>query len=703
NDPETDETFGIGLTEGEGATLGAPRTALVTIIDNDSPNQPSASANVLFVAGSPNLSESDQVIRQEFERLGHVVTVQDDDLSSTADVANQDLVFVSESVVSRKVGDTFSRVDIPVISAEAYIFDDMAWTETALNADFGTLASATRLVIDSTATTELTAGLTGEVTVFNPTGEIAWGNPNANATTVATLPNNGDRAGIFTYEAGASLVDGSTASSRQAGFFLGADAQNLSPEGWNLFAATVSWALGTPLEITPELAFASSNTTVDEGDGTATVTVRRLGDTSQQIQVDYGTSDDSAEAGLDYTTTSGTLVFNPGVATLTIEVPILEDSDSELNESFNLTLSNPVGIDLGATTTATVTINDNDNSTVINNGDFVRETIASGLFLPTAFDWIPGSDTILVAEKDGLVKVVQDGVVQATPLLDLTERVNNAGDRGLGGLAVHPDFANTPYVYLAYTLDPPETQSFPDDRNSKPDGRGNRPSQVIRITVSMDPVTNAVSVVPDSEVILLGNNSLWEFTTQGNSTAALGRPQSGIAEDGSYIEDYLVTDSLSHSVGMLQFGTDGSLFVANGDGASFNFADPRAVRVQDIDSLSGKILRVDPITGEGLGDNPFFNGDPNSNRSKVHSYGLRNPFRFAINKDTNTPYIGDVGWTQWEEINTGVGVNYGWPYYEGGDNEINLPTSEYDQLPEAQAFYASGELATAPIFAIDHE
>ncbi len=84
------------------------------------------------------------------------------------------------------------------------------------------------------------------------------------------------------------------------------------------------------------------------------------------------------------------------------------------------------------------------------------------------------------------------------------------------------------------------------------------------------------------------------------------------------------------------FAPDGSLLVSIGDGASYNTMDRRAVRVQSLDSLSGKVLRIDPLTGHGLPENPFYDGRPTSNRSKVYQYGLRNPFRFTVNSDTGT-------------------------------------------------------------------
>jgi len=125
---------------------------------------------------------------------------------------------------------------------------------------------------------------------------------------------------------------------------------------------------------------------------------------------------------------------------------------------------------------------------------------------------------------------------------------------------------------------------------------------------------------------------------------------------------------------------------------------PARCACRNLDSLSGKILRVDPITGKGLSDNPFYNGDADSNRSKVYDYGLRNPFRFAFQPGTGTLFIGDVGWNTWEEINRGRGQDFGWPYYEGGSG-VSLKTGGYQDLSEAQAFYNSGQAVTPSLWA----
>ena len=332
--------------------------------------------------------------------------------------------------------------------------------------------------------------------------------------------------------------------------------------------------------------------------------------------------------------------------------------------------------------------------------DLVSETVLSGIVRPTAIDWSDDGRNMLVAEREGVVSVVRNGELLNTPFIDISDIVNGVRDRGLLDIAVHPDFENTPYVYLLFTYDPPEV--FDYTGLAGPDGKGNRAGRLMRVTA--DAATNYTTIVAGSEEVILGRNSTWEnFNGFANSTSDFDEPPAGIRPDGTNIEDFIASDSESHTVGALAFGIDGNLFVSIGDGTSYNRVDPRTVRVQDIDNLSGKVLRIDPITGQGVSDNPFFNGNADANRSKVYYLGLRNPFRMTVDPLTGQLFVGDVGWTQWEEVNTGPpGANFGWPYFEGGDG-TNLRTGGYQNLPEAQAFYASGQTATPPSYGLSHQ
>ena len=430
------------------------------------------------------------------------------------------------------------------------------------------------------------------------------------------------------------------------------------------------------------------------------------------------TIDGTATNGFDYGSVNTTVTFTadstPNSYIQTVQIPIVNDTNVEPDESFLVQISNPVGATLEGNTSDTVTILDDD----LTLGNLQRQTFLSGLDRPTTFDWLPNGTTMLVAQKSGRVLVVANGQVRSTPLIDLSSIVNDTGDRGLLGLAVHPSFGPAnPFVYVAYTYDPPQTATLTG--NAGPNGNGNRPARVEKLTV--DPGTLTVT----GREVILGKNSNWEFTSRPDidSTGNSGILPSGIVNGstitegnastfGAYsvnidvgyqdnipdslaigrqdrnIRDYLAGDSTSHTIGDLEFGLDGNLYVTMGDGTSYNFQDSRTIRVQDIGNLSGKTLRINPLTGQGLTSNPFYNGDLDSNQSKVFYSGLRNPFRFSIDPVSGLPMLGDVGWNSWEENNTGApGSNFGWPYYEGPDR-----TGGYSALPSAIAFYNNGNI-----------
>jgi glucose/arabinose dehydrogenase len=431
-----------------------------------------------------------------------------------------------------------------------------------------------------------------------------------------------------------------------------------------------------------------NNYSVAENGQTAVITVQRSGDTTIAASVGYTVTAGTATAGTDFVAATGTVEFAAGELTKTFAVAINDDQAGEVDETINVALNTPTNGRLGAVNTGVLTIQDNDSNTL------VREDFLTNLVEPTAFEFAPGGELMFVAEKRGVVKVARNGVFADT-FIDISDEVNGVRDRGLIGIAVHPQFFNgNPYIYLSYTYDPPEAAN--GTGNAGRDGTGNRPSRVLRVTA--DAAAGYTKAVAGSGVVILGKNSTWQNTSRPdlNSTGNFNVAPSGRNPNGTWIQDYLATDSESHSIGDLAFGADGALYVTNGDGTSYSDVDPRTLRVLDLDNLSGKMLRIDPITGAGLADNPFYNGDPNSNRSKVLNYGLRNPFRFTFDAQ-GTPVIGDVGWTRWEEINIGRGQNFGWPYFEGPGQ-----TGGYNGLPQAQAFYNSGQQTTGPAYATEH-
>lgn len=271
------------------------------------------------------------------------------------------------------------------------------------------------------------------------------------------------------------------------------------------------------------------------------------------------------------------------------------------------------------------------------------------------------SGRIFVAQQGGAVRIVQNGQVEANPFLDLgssgLNRIVSGGERGLLGLAFHPDF-ETPgsfgegKFYLYYSA--PATFD------------GDHDSVISEFQVSANP--NLAD--PNSERILLRFNQPFS----------------------------------NHNGGDLHFGPDdGQLYVSSGDGGSGG--DPQN-NAQNLSSLLGKILRID-VDGNNSSNGQY--GIPDSNpfvgqlgaREEIFAYGFRNPFRFSFDDgptgaaSTDRLFAGDVGQSAWEEIDLVTsGGNYGWriregqhPFRPNDPNPGNLidPIAEYpnDQTTDA--------------------
>jgi glucose/arabinose dehydrogenase len=355
---------------------------------------------------------------------------------------------------------------------------------------------------------------------------------------------------------------------------------------------------------------------------------------------------------------------------------------------------------VGATTGATTTLPYGFQATVA----------ISGLENPTTLRFA-SDGRVFVAEKSGVIKVF-DGLDDTEPatFADLRSEVDNYWDRGLLGLALDPDFPATPYVYALYTYDAPLGKAAPVWNDSCPGTPGPTTDgcvvsgRLVRLTADGD------TAVPGSEKTLL-----WGWCQQFPS----------------------------HSVGDLEFGPDGSLYVSGGEGASFGNldygqyggtkGDPRAPknpcgdpptgvggtetppsaeggalralslhRIAGPALLNGTVLRVDRATGAGLPDNPLgASGDANAKR--IVAEGLRNPFRFTLRPGTNDLWIGDVGWSSWEEIDhqpapKGTVANFGWPCYEGAAPQ---PVYESANLKICTDLHDAGT-AQGPYFTYNH-
>jgi len=243
------------------------------------------------------------------------------------------------------------------------------------------------------------------------------------------------------------------------------------------------------------------------------------------------------------------------------------------------------------------------------------ERIASGLSQPVFLTSAPGDNyrLFILEQYSGKILILKNGLILPLPFLDLNVLISKTGERGLLGLAFHPDYNANGHFYVNYT----NTQ---------------------------------------------GNTVVARYTVSGNPDIA----------DISSSQTVMTIDQPfeNHNAGMLAFGPDGYLYIATGDGGSGG--DP-GDRAQNGGLLLGKMLRIDIDGGIPYAippDNPFV--DSVDILDEIWALGLRNPWRFAFDSRNGDLYIGDVGQNEWEEINvrpfTGIGGdNYGWRCYEGSN------------------------------------
>ncbi|MCL9803941.1 PQQ-dependent sugar dehydrogenase [Flavobacterium amniphilum] len=221
-----------------------------------------------------------------------------------------------------------------------------------------------------------------------------------------------------------------------------------------------------------------------------------------------------------------------------------------------------------------------------------------------------GDSRLFIVEQDGLIRILNtNGTINATPFLNITSLTNESGERGLLGMAFHPNYSTNGFFYINYT-------------NTS------------------------------------GNTVIARYSVNG-SNPNLANPTGTIL--------LTVTQPFAnHNGGTIKFGSDGYLYIGMGDGGSGG--DP-GNRAQNINELLGKMLRIDVNSGTPYGipaNNPYVGV---AGSDEIWAIGLRNPWKFSFDRQTGDLWIADVGQNAYEEVNratpTESGLNYGWRCYEG--------------------------------------
>lgn len=289
-----------------------------------------------------------------------------------------------------------------------------------------------------------------------------------------------------------------------------------------------------------------------------------------------------------------------------------------------------------------------------------------------------------VWERGGRVWIVEtNGNRLSQPLIDLSDEVGGWRDFGMLGFALDPHFEHNGHIYLLYVVDRHHLKHFG--------------------TPAYDPNTN--------EYFQATIGRLTRYTARASDGFRTVDPASRQVLMGESISTGFPIMHQSHGTGALLFGTDGTLLASAGEGSSYTGTDSGgsagenyaaqaladgiiqlkenvgAYRAQLVDSLGGKVVRIDPATGDGMTGNPFYDpAQPRSARSRVWALGLRNPYRMTLRPGSGSLnpadarpgaiYVGDVGWSAWEELNVvnRPGQNFGWPVFEGMETQ-----PEYDQ------------------------
>lgn len=268
------------------------------------------------------------------------------------------------------------------------------------------------------------------------------------------------------------------------------------------------------------------------------------------------------------------------------------------------------------------------------------ENFVSGISNPVEIVASPTSDNrLFVVQQSGTIKIVnENGTIAPDNFLNISNLITFGGERGLLGLAFHPQFLTNRYFFVYY----------------------NNLQGSIRVSRFTANSSNPNTADVSSEKILL----------------TIPKPFT------------------NHNGGSIHFGADGYLWISTGDGGSGG--DPNN-NAQNKNSLLGKMLRIDVNSDNAYNipsDNPFVGID---GADEIWAYGLRNAWKFSFDRTTNQVWIADVGQGDIEEINkvsaATPGINYGWRCYEGNApyNTTGCANASTMTFPVAQYDHSGGK------------
>jgi hypothetical protein len=233
---------GVEVTpkRGRSARVSAARQALVTA---DAVEESGAGRRVLFVHGTDNKDrrlDGELLLQRRLERLGFSVTARTETEATSTDGRAAGLVYISSSVYADRISTRFRDTDVPVVVAEPWLLDDLGMTAAGREDN---QAYWTRDLVIVRPDHPLAAGLSGPVTVAAAPVLIAWGRPNAVATTVGAFRGNLQQASLFAYEKGAAMPGLAAPASRVFIFLHDGTPLDLNDAGWGLFDAAIRWAV----------------------------------------------------------------------------------------------------------------------------------------------------------------------------------------------------------------------------------------------------------------------------------------------------------------------------------------------------------------------------------------------------------------------------------------------------------------------------